>query len=112
LGSGGSHFRPASPGKPPAIRGRYVNPSSKGTLVHEFGHYLDWFLGGENPRVFASQIKLADAPAEVRAVMKAIGDSPEYDALLAKKHAGERNYKYLSSRVELFARAFEQYVAT
>lgn len=104
LGSGASHFQPLAPGGKVAIRGDYRNLDSAGTFVHEFGHYLDWWVGGEDAYKYASQAKLAEMSVEMRGVMKAIGNSPEYDLI--------RSDKYRGKRVELFARSFEQYVAT
>jgi hypothetical protein len=62
-GAGGSSF--AAHTDPPTIMGSY-HAGAESTFVHEFGHYMDWTLGGADPETrYGGYIRSAVTRAKV-----------------------------------------------
>lgn len=91
------------------IRGAFWEDEDMATFVHEFGHYLDFSLFGSG-REFATDVR----SRELLPLFKAIQSTRAYKALKEPGGGGtiRAGEKYLRKSDELFARAYEQWVAT
>ena len=94
-----------------AIEIRSTGPWPTFTMVHETGHFLDLAAIG-TPGKFATRAK----DDIISGVLKAIKQSAAYQGLSAKAMASgsyevKKYYDYLMSDVELWARAYAQFIA-
>jgi SPP1 gp7 family putative phage head morphogenesis protein len=99
----------------PTLMRLEINPNAIGkglTTAHEFGHYLDWqMFGNGNGYATASA-----ATPEWHALRTAFAQSPEFKALraLAADPAASAaligHIDYLTSDVEMFGRAYAQWI--
>lgn len=99
----------------PTIQGAFYSDREQSSLVHEFGHYMDWVMGGKSQEMQGRYVRSAvtrpvvEREADVQKLLSALADAPEYETLRA---TDEAHYKYLRRGDEQFARSFEQYIGT
>jgi hypothetical protein len=104
------------------------------TVAHEIGHYMDWgdigtAPGGYGTGVWSAEAGLSGASAEMAGVLEALYATPEIESLIALRAAAidqgsfiydgfrmrgaaiTAHTDYLLKPVEVFARAYAQFVA-
>lgn len=87
------------------------------TVAHEYGHSLDHELFGEGFNFATESPKFTRALEEVRPLVEALRASPEYarwgkiQKLYAHDSAIATHYEYLRSDIEMFARAYAQWIS-
>lgn len=102
-----------------SVRGEELREDVLDSMYHEWGHYLDWILTKDS---MAGTRYGSEVREEFKPLLKALSDSPEIQewrgfmrnpgSIPDGVWAPRSHINYMTSNIEMFARAYAQYMAT